>query len=45
MYWTLDPKENTLRIGFANVTLVDIEKGFKIIGECVENYEGWEKNE
>jgi len=45
IFYVSDPKENTLRIGFANVTLVDIEKGFKIIGECVENYEGWKKNE
>lgn len=45
IFYVSDPAQNTLRIGFANVPLEDIEKGFKIIGECINNYERWKENE
>ena len=45
IFYVSEPEDNTLRIGFANVSLMEIEKGFKVIGECINNYERWKKNE
>ncbi|SCG98836.1 MULTISPECIES: MocR-like pyridoxine biosynthesis transcription factor PdxR [unclassified Romboutsia] len=39
-----DNGDNTLRLGFSRLSLDDIEKGIKIIGECIKNMENDSKS-
>ena len=36
-----DNGNNTLRLGFSRLSFDDIEKGIKIIGECIKNMENY----